>query len=91
MDYPSKKHWVENLFSWLDSIISESTDLIFLSDQLAIQQTNNSVKYSQISALNYEMRSMQDRRTVQAVKKTLAQAAQKTATKELIYKSWVED
>ena len=91
MDHPSKKYWVENLFRWLDSIASESTDLILLSDQLAIQQTNNSMKYSQISTLNYEMRSIQDRKTVQAVKHTLAQAAQKTAKTELIYKSWVDD
>uniref|UniRef100_A0A7E4UM93 Pappalysin-1 n=1 Tax=Panagrellus redivivus TaxID=6233 RepID=A0A7E4UM93_PANRE len=94
-DTPAKKHWIENLFKWLDVVITDNasdlntTGLAYLADELAILQTNETtnLKYLQISSLNFEMRTVQSRKTVEATRKMMVERAIAAANLLLSYKS----
>lgn len=90
-----KRHWIEKLFHWLDATVSTAsnnnneTDLVQLADLIALYQRDESdnIKYSQISKLNFQMRSLQTRKAAEAMRRKLAQTAIESANTELLYKS----
>uniref|UniRef100_A0AC34F1E7 Pappalysin-1 n=1 Tax=Panagrolaimus sp. ES5 TaxID=591445 RepID=A0AC34F1E7_9BILA len=91
-----KRHWIEKLFHWLDAtisteLISNDIDLLHLADSLALFQTtkhSNNIKYSQISKLNFQMRSLQSRKASEAMRRKLAQTAIESANTQLMFKSF---